>query len=129
MEGNALRLLSDVRNLLIQHQIAEAERYESNVIAFLNQCPNDIILNDAMVIWDRKGEFDFLWDTAHLDCIFSIGIEYVSWHLWVGENNHCKDDECYTHGVGGIEIEGSEENFAFSFMCPMDWHVITCGRK
>lgn len=72
-------------------------------------------LADAIVKWDEKEEFDFLWDTARLDCRFSVGLEETSWHLWAGVNTHSKDDECFQHGIGGMEIKGNEDYFAHSF--------------
>ena len=72
-------------------------------------------LADAIVKWDEKEEFDFLWDTALLDCRFSVGLEETSWHLWAGVNTHSKDDECFQHGIGGMEIKGNENYFAHSF--------------
>ena len=68
MKDNALRLLTDVRAQLEQYGIANPERFEANVKAFLNQCPDDRILQDAKVLWDGKEEFDFLWDTHRFDC-------------------------------------------------------------
>lgn len=129
METNALRLLADVKSLIAQHNIPNAEKYEANVVAFLNQCPDDAILENAKIVWDGdECELDFLWDTAHLDCRFSIGIERVRWHLWVGENNHSKDDECFTNGVGGEQID-DRNIFAHIFFYEMEWNIITNGRK
>ena len=115
MEANAQRLLESVKTQLLQFNIPDAERYEANVVAFLNQCPNDAFLADTIVKWDEKDEFDFLWDTARLDCRFSIALEETSWHLWAGVNTHSKDDECYQHGIGGMGIEGNEDFFAHGF--------------
>lgn len=115
MEANAQRLLESVKTQLLQFSIHNAERYEANIRAFLNQCPNDVFLADAIVKWDEKEEFDFLWDTARLDCRFSVGLEETSWHLWAGVNTHSKDDECFQHGIGGMEIKGNEDYFAHSF--------------
>lgn len=115
MEANAQRLLESVKTQLLQFSIHNAERYETNIRAFLNQCPNDVFLADAIVKWDEKEEFDFLWDTARLDCRFSVGLEETSWHLWAGVNTHSKDDECFQHGIGGMEIKGNEDYFAHSF--------------
>lgn len=115
MEANAQRLLESVKTQLLQFSIHNAERYEANIRAFLNQCPNDVFLADAIVKWDEKEEFDFLWDTARLDCRFSVGLEETSWYLWAGVNTHSKDDECFQHGIGGMEIKGNEDYFAHSF--------------
>lgn len=115
MEANAQRLLESVKTQLLQFSIHNAERYETNIRAFLNQCPNDVFLADAIVRWEEKEEFDFLWDTARLDCRFSVGLEETSWHLWAGVNTHSKDDECFQHGIGGMEIKGNEDYFAHSF--------------
>ena len=115
MEANAQRLLESVKTQLLQFSIPNAERYEANIRAFLNQCPNDVFLADAIVKWDEKEEFDFWWDTARLDCRFSVGLEETSWHLWAGVNTHSKDDECFQHGIGGMEIKGNEDHFAHSF--------------
>lgn len=128
METNAQRLLADVKAQLAQYNIPNAEKYEANVVAFLNQCTDDVILEDAKVVWDNEKEFDFLWDTAHLDCRFSIGLEDTSWQLWVGVNNHSKDDECYVHGVGGEEID-DRNIFASIFFDEMEWHIITNDTK
>ena len=54
MKDNALRLLTDVRAQLEQYGIANPKRFEANVKAFLNQCPDDRILQDAKVLWDGK---------------------------------------------------------------------------
>ena len=115
MKDNALRLLTDVRAQLEYYSITDYEKYEANVIAFLKQCPNDLILLDAKVLWDGKEEFDFLWDTPRFDCRFSIGLDFTTWHLWAGVNTHSKDDECYQHGIGGMEIEDNEDFFAYTF--------------
>ena len=129
MGTNALKLLADVKAQLIQYNIPNAAKYESNVVAFLNQCPDDVILEDSKVVWDNnEGEFDFLWDTAHLDCRFSVGLEDTSWHLWAGVNNHKQDDECYKNGVGGEEIDGND-SFAYTFFDEMKLEIVTCGRK
>ena len=129
MEANAQKLLCEVRTQLTQFGIPDAERFEANVISFLSQCPNDIILADATVKWDGETEFDFLWDTAHLDCRFSIGVDKTSWHLWVGINTHSKEDECFQHGIGGMDIEGNEDCFAYCFFESMEWEIVTCKRK
>ena len=123
MDANAQKLLSEVRAQLAQFGISNAERYEANVVAFLNQCPNDIILANAIVKWDGKEEFDFIWDTAHLDCRFSVGEDETTWHFWSGINTHSKDDECFQHGIGGMEIEGNEEYFAYRFFESMEWEL------
>ncbi len=119
---NAQRLLAEVKKLLVQFSIADAERYETNVVAFLNQCPNDKFLEDAAVVWDNE-EFDFLWDTPLLDCRFSIGLMETTWRFWAGVNTHHKDDECYQSGVGGMEIEGNEDYFAYTFFESMGWEI------
>ncbi len=128
MKTNALRLLEDVKSQLNQIKIPNAEKYEANIIAFLNQCPHDLILQDAQVKWDEKEEFDFRWDTAHLDCRFSIGLEETTWHIWVGINTHNQNDECYQHGIGGIEIDGNEDCFAKIFYETMEWEILICQR-
>lgn len=126
MKDNAFRLLTDVRAQLDQYSIVNPERYEANVIAFLNQCPNDLILLDAKVVWDGKDEFDFLWDTQRFDCRFSIGLNETIWHLWAGVNTHKQDDECYQHGIGGMDIEGNEDRFANTFYESMGWEIKDC---
>ena len=128
MKDNATRLLCDVRNQLKEINIPNAERYEANAIAFLNQCPNDFFLQDATVVWDNEEEFDFLWDTVRLDCRFSIGLEETSWHFWAGVNTHNQDDECYQHGVGGMTIEGNENDFAYCFFESMSWEIDSFGK-
>ena len=121
MKTHALRLLGDVKSQLTQYGIPNAEKYVANVVMFLNQCPDDVILEDAKVVWDNEGEFDFLWDTSRLDCRFSVGLENTRWHLWAGVNNHRKDDECYQHGIGGMDIEGNEDFFAYAFFESLGW--------
>ena len=79
-------------------------------------------------MWDNVEEFDFRWDTAHLDCRFSIGLEEARWRIRVGINHHSKDDECFMDGVGGEEIEGND-SFACEFFDGMKWEIATCGRK
>ena len=128
MGTNAQRLLADVKAQLIEFNISNAEKYVTNVVAFLNQCPDDVILEDAKVMWDNVEEFDFRWDTAHLDCRFSIGLEDTTWHLWAGVNNHKQDDKCYRYGFGGEEIEDND-SFAYVFFDGMKWEIVTCGRK
>lgn len=125
METNAQRLLDSVKEQLIKFNVPNAAQYESNVVLFLNQCPDDRILKDATVVWDggTYGDFDFLWDTKFFDCRFSVGLTDTGWHLWAGVNNHCKDDECYQHGIGGMEIEGNEDFFAYSFFESMEWEI------
>lgn len=128
MRDNETRLLCDVRNQLKEFNIPNAERYEANAIAFLNQCPNDFFLQDAIVVWDNEEEFDFLWDTVRLDCRFSIGLEETSWHFWAGINTHNQDDECYQHDVGGMTIEGNENDFAYCFFESMSWEIDSFGK-
>lgn len=128
MKDNAARLLTDVRNQINQLNIPNAERYEVNMLAFLNQCPNDFFLQDAKVEWDNKDEFDFLWNTTRLDCRFSVGLEEATWHFGAGVNTHKQDDECYQHGVGGMSIEGNEDDFAYSFFESMSWEIDDFGK-
>ncbi len=123
MGENAQRLLNDVQTQLTEYQTANAKKFEANVTAFLNQCPNDAFLKDAKVEWDGKGEFDFLWDTDLLDCRFSVGLMETSWHYWSGVNTHQKDDECYQHGIGGMDIKGNEDDFAYYFFDAMTWDL------
>lgn len=61
METNAKRLLADVKAQLAQFNIPNAEKYVANVVAFLNQCPKDEILEITTVSWENEGEFDFHW--------------------------------------------------------------------
>lgn len=128
MKDNVKRLLTDVRNQISQLNIPNAERYEANVVAFLNQCPNDFFLQDAKVEWDGQEKFDFYWDTIRLDCSFSVGLEKTSWHFWAGVNTHKQDDECYQHGFGGMSIEGNEDDFAFAFFDSMSWEIDRLGK-
>ncbi len=127
MGTNAKRLLADVRALLIQFNISKAERYEANVIAFLDQCPKDDILEITTVSWDNEGEFDFHWKTQRLDCWFSVGLEDVRWSVWVGINNHCKDEECYMEGWGGMKIEDCDY-FTYGFFDSIDWKILKIDR-
>ena len=103
MESKAQRLLNKVKEQLVEFNIPHAIQYEANVVAFLNQCPDDRILKDATVSWDGEIDFDFKWDTERFDCRFSIGLTDTGWHLWAGVNNHSKDDECFQHGIVGDE--------------------------
>ena len=123
MESNAQRLLNKVKEQLVEFNIPHAIQYEANVVAFLNQCPDDRILKDATVSWDGEIDFDFKWDTERFDCRFSIGLTDTGWHLWAGVNNHSKDDECFQHGIGGMEIEGNEDFFAHDFFESMEWEM------
>ncbi|MBO7541236.1 MAG: hypothetical protein J6T33_06210 [Bacteroidales bacterium] len=123
MEENASRLLKDVQEQLVQLNVPNAEQYESNVVMFLNQCPDDRILKDATVAWDGEKELDFLWDTERFDCRFSVGLVEVRWHLWAGVNTHNQDDECYQHGIGGMGIKGNEDFFAYTFFESMGWEI------
>ena len=104
MGTNAQRLIADIRTQIVQFNIPNAEKYEENVMAFLNQCPDDIILEDAKVMWDNDGDFVISWDTDNLDCIFRVGLKEIGWRIWVGINNHKKDEKCFLEGVGGDEI-------------------------
>lgn len=125
MKENAFRLLAEVKKQIGQHVISNTERYEANILAFLNQCPDDVILTDAMVVWEDNDKFVFYWDTSHLDCYFTVGLEDAFWHIWVGENTHKQDDECYTNGIGGMEIKGNEDCFAYGFFDTMKYVIVT----
>lgn len=128
MIDNEQRLLDEVQIQLELYKITNAEKYLNNCKLFLKQCPDERILEDAFVLWDKEEEFDFLWDTRHLDCRFSVGLEDSTWHMWVGINHHSSDDETYTNGVGGEDID-EDCNFAYTFFEEMQWHIIECGRK
>ena len=128
MKENATRLLADLKKQLNQLNIPNAERYEANAIAFLNQCPNDFFLQDATVVWDNEEEFDFLWDTVRLDCRFSVSLKEATWHFWAGINTHNQDDKCYQHGIGGMDIEGNEDCFARDFFEAMSWEIDNFGK-
>jgi hypothetical protein len=129
MKENAKRLLAEVRNQLNQFNIQSAEIYESNVIAFLDQCSNDLFLKDAIVKWDNEEEeFDFLWDTSRLDCRFSVSLKEATWHFWAGINTHNQDDKCYQHDIGGMDIEGNEYCFARDFFEAMSWEIDNFGK-
>lgn len=109
MDTNSLRLLTNVKSLIAQHNIPNAEKYEANVVAFLNQCPDDMILEIAKVVWDSNDcDFDFLWDTDNLDCIFCVGLTEIGWRIWAGLNNHKPDEKCLLEGVGGDRIEDND---------------------
>lgn len=114
MENNAERLLENVKSLVNESQIPNAERYMSNVMSFLNQCTDDAIFEKTTVQWDSEtSEIDFLWDTTNFDCRFSIGLLDARWSVWVGINNHSKDDKRYSWGVGGDRTD--DEEFALGF--------------
>ena len=104
--------------LLGLKEILQVEGYDTiyaNAVEFISLSPNDIILKDVKIIWDEEcKEIDFLWDTKHLDCRASIGAEEYRWKVWVGDNNHSKDDRRDGWGVGGNEITHSED-WAFWF--------------
>lgn len=125
---NTQRLLDEVQIQIELYNIPNPARYINNCKLFLQQCPNNIILDDAYVLWDAEEEFDFLWNTAHLDCRFSVGLEGTTWHTWVGINHHSNDDETYLHGIGGDDID-EECTFACSFFEDMHYHIIERGRK
>ncbi len=127
MGTNAQRLLDDVKTQLAQYNIPNAEKYEANVVAFLNQCPDDVLLENATVAWDNEEEFDFNWDTPHLDCCFSISLDDTRFHFWAGVNNHSENDECYQQGVGGLAV--IYDDFARDFYDSLKWEIITCERK
>jgi hypothetical protein len=91
------------------------------------QCPNDTIFADAIVKWDGESDSDFRWDSAHLDCRFSIGIEDTGWHVWIGNNNHSKEDKNYYNVIGGEDIDGNETEFARYFFEAMEWGIKGTG--
>lgn len=126
--NNTQRLMDEVQIQMELYNISNTDRYINNCRLFLQQCPDTQILDDAYALWDKGGEFDFLWDTSHLDCRFSVGLEDTSWHMWVGINHHSSDDETYTIGVGGEAID-EECTFANTFFEEMHWHIIERGRK
>ena len=126
---HAEQLIEKVKTLLKENDSPSPEKFERYVKHFLDDCPNDEILENAKVSWDNENkEFDFWWDTPHLDCKFSIGLERVTWQVWVGINNHSKDDECYTHGIGGYDIE-NDDFFTGYFYEPMESNIIKRGYK
>lgn len=126
---HAEQLIEKVKTLLKENDSPSPEKFERYVKHFLDDCPNDEILENAKVSWDNENkEFDFRWDTPHLDCKFSIGLEMVTWQVWVGINNHSKDDECYTHGIGGYDIE-NDDFFTGYFYEPMESNIIKRGYK
>ena len=113
--NNADRLLNEAAQLLAELDLVEVERYEKNIKAFLKECPDDGILAESHISWDGEvREFDILWDTSNLDMRFSIGIDKARWQIWSGVNHHSKDDETFSNGVGGCDIN-DEEPFAYWF--------------
>ena len=119
MKNNTERLLDEFKQVLLKQSIPDSEIYEKNLHAFLSQCPDDGMLAEAHLRWDEEEqELDVLWDTSNLDGRFSIGATDSRWRLWVGVNHHSKDDECFTHGVGGEEIteEGIFAMYFFDYM-------------
>ena len=123
METNAQRLLADVRSQLVKFKISNAEQYEANVMAFLDECPNDVILEEAKVEWDNDGDFVISWDTDNLDCIFHISLQEIGWRIWAGINNHKKEEICLLEGVGVDEVEYIDDN-AIEFFEQM--HHLIC---
>lgn len=104
--------LTGFKDLLYQNG---HETIYGNALEFILLTPNDRIFKDVMVKWDDEyKEIDFLWDTKRLDCRASIGEEEYTWKVWVGDNNHSKDDRRDGWGVGGNEITHSED-WAFWF--------------
>lgn len=126
--NNTQRLMDEVKIQTELYNVQNADRYINNCKLFLQQCPDNLILDDAHVLWDEEAEFDFRWDTFHLDCRFSVGLEDTRWHIWVGINHHSSNDETYINGVGGEYID-KECTFAYYFFEEMYWHIIKCGRK
>lgn len=122
------RLLDEVQIQIDLYGIPNAERYLHNCELYLKQCPDRQILEDAFVLWDKEAEFDFLWNTAHLDCRFSIGLDDTRWHMWVGINHHSSDDETYTNGVGGEDID-ENDSFAYIFFNEMHYYIVECGNR
>lgn len=122
------RLLDEVQIQIDLYGIPNAERYLHNCELYLKQCPDSQILEDAFVLWDKEAEFDFLWNTEHLDCRFSIGLDDTSWHMWVGINHHSSDDETYTNGVGGEDID-ENDSFAYIFFNEMHYYIVECGNR
>ena len=116
------RLLNDVRTLIRENNIPNGELYIKHILDFFAQSLDESIFRFTTVSWDKEErEFDFRWDTKLLDCRFSIAADEFTWHQWIGINHHCKDDECYTHGVGGDDYEN--KNFACCFFDGMRWHI------
>lgn len=110
MGTNCKRIRDEVRARLVEFNVSNAEEFEENVNAFLNQCPEDVILEDAKVMWNNDGNFTISWDTDNLDCIFSIGLDEIGWRIWVGVNNHKIEEECLLEGVGGDKIVDNDFN-------------------
>lgn len=116
------KLLNDVYALINVHHIPNAEQYIDHVKQFFSYCPNDEIFRLAICLWDEKEQdIDFRWDTKLLDCRFSIGLIEGTWHLWIGENHHKQDDECYQHGMGGSDYE--DDTFCYSFYESLEFHI------
>lgn len=121
--NNADRLLKEIEPKLAEMDPIDSKRFEKNIKAFLKQCPDDGILAESHISWDEEErEFDILWDTSNLDMRFSIGLDDVTWHIWTGINHHNKDDECFSHGVGGEDIDDEDSFASWFFDCiKMDW--------
>lgn len=120
--NNANRILKEVELLLSNLVSADSEKFVKNIKAFLKDCPDDGMLAESRISWDEeKRVFDIIWDTSNLDMRFSIGIDEVTWHIWAGINHHSKDDETFSNGVGGYDING-EKPFAFMFFDNLDYY-------
>ncbi len=116
------RLLNTVRTLIKDNDILDGELYIKHIQDFFAQSPDESIFQFTTVSWDsEKKEFDFSWDTNLLDCRFSIGLNESRWHQWIGINHHCKDDECYVHGIGGDYYDN--DDFAVCFYDAMKRHL------
>jgi len=119
-KNNTERILDEYKQVILKLSIQDSEIYEKNLQAFLRQCPDDGMLAEAHLRWDEEEqELDVLWDTSNLDGRFSIGATNCRWMLWVGVNNHNKDDRCFAHGFGGEEIT-DEGVFAMWFFDNMN---------
>lgn len=115
-------LLNDVLALIRDNNILDGDLYIKHIRDFFAQSPDESIFQFTTVSWDSdEKEFDFRWDTMLLDCRFSIGLKESRWHQWIGINHHCKDVECYVHGVGGDYYDN--DDFADCFYDAMNWHL------
>ena len=119
--NNSDRIQEELKELIVINKIHSSDVYERNVFSFFKQCPDDGMLNEAHIRWDREeNEFDIIWDTSNLDVRFSIGIKECSWGFWAGENHHRKDDKCFCWGFGGEDIDDKDLFATYFFDCMND---------
>lgn len=118
------RLLNEVRTLIKENNIQDGELYIGHFLRFFAQCKHDEIFRLAKVEWDAENkDFDIWWDTKLQDSVCSICPLWFNFRIWIGEDSHKKNAECYFWGMGGRDYEDNEDDFAFEFFEFMEENI------